>query len=262
MGIDKIILSCNEDPTYLHFWPHVAWAYKKIFPDVEIMLAFLTDRKENDPLVIEYKKYGTVKLFHIHPVIPQFAQAKMIRFILASQQDESVCYVDDVDLFPLSKTFITDKTDKRPNHSLLCVGGEVYHNNGCYPVSQMTAEGKIWKKFINPDNLEWPELMESYIKPVKYDRREDPMIKLDFANDNYFSDERLIRRLREENPVPVFEQKRGYENYLEATIDRATWQINEEKLFNHGYVNAHCGRPYDERDHVLLKEYITRNYGK
>lgn len=260
MDIDQIILSTNEDKTYLNFWPAVSYAYRKMFPDVTIKLAFLTNRGPMDPMVQEMSKHGEVVLFEPLSHIPEFSQAKMCRFVLASMQGTEVCYVDDIDLFPLRKDFITDKTEKRPDGALLCVGGEVYHNRGSYPVSQMTAEGYIWKKFINPKDMDWQNLMESWRGPVMFEPHEDPMCVMDFAADVYFSDERLLRRLIHNNPVSKHEMPRGYENYMEATIDRADWKINEEKLKAHGYVNAHCGRPYDPCDHELLFQYIRDNY--
>jgi len=259
--IDKIILSCNEDKTYSSFWIPVAQAYKKMFPECEIMLAFLTNRDESDPLVEEYRKYGTVKLFKPYSFFPEFGQAKMIRFLLASEQGDDVCYIDDIDLYPLKKSFITDKTSQRPKDHLLCVGGEVYNNNGCYPISQMTAEGYVWKSLINPKDLDFHNLLESYYKtPVKFDQRENIGCINDFAADLYFSDERLIRRLRDEVGVNVFEAKRGYVNFMDATIDRYDWQVNKVKLDNHGYENAHGTRPYNDEDYKYLVEYINNNY--
>ncbi len=260
--INQIILSTNEDPTYSTFWPAVSYAYKKMFPECTIHLAFLTDREENDPLVQEFRTHGKVTLFRPVKDIEEFGQAKMIRFILASEQGDDVCYIDDIDLFPLVKSFITDKTDKRPAGKLLCVGGEVYQNNGCYPVSQITAEGYVFKKFINPNNLSYPDLIHSFVGNVMFDRREDIKIELDFAKDNYFSDERLIRKLRTINPVPVFEQPRGYSDFLDATLDRYAWEVNADKLKNHGYVNAHGIRPYSKNveEYKPLLEYIDTNY--
>jgi len=264
-SFDKIILSCNEDPTYMSFWKPVATAYKKMFPDVEVHLAFLTYRAEDDPLVKEFREYGEVTLFKPTAGVQQFAQSKLIRYVLASEMGYDVCYIDDIDLFPLSKKFITDKTDQRPEFKLLCVGGEVYHNNGCYPVSQMTFEGWMWKKFINPKDYDWPNLIEYYerLDPVTvFDRRENVNIPMDFANDNYFSDERLLRRLIHDNPVPVFELHRGYEadKILEVTLDRMDWQVNIEKLNNGEYFNAHGLRPYDVEEYQPLVDYVNSTY--
>lgn len=243
-NIDQIILSANEDETYLDFWRPVSWAYKQIFPNVTIHLALLTKHHENSEFVNELREYGKVTVFNTIDGIPEFSQAKMIRFILASQQGSDVCYIDDIDLFPLVKSFITDKTDQRPKDHLLCVGGEVYNNNGCYPVSQMTAEGYIWKKFINPNNLRYVDLMNSYIKAPEFDFRENILLQTDFDKDSYFSDERLIRRLINKNPVDKFELPRGYRDFMESTIDRYDWKVDLEKLDNHGYFNAHGIRPF------------------
>ena len=263
--IDQIILSCNEDEKYMEFWEPVATAYKKIFPDVKLHLAFLTDRKEDDKLVRHFSKFGHITLFKPIKGLQEFTQAKLIRFILAAKQGEDVCYIDDIDLFPLKKTFITDKVSKRPKDHLLCVGGEVYNNNGCYPVSQMTAEGHIWKKFINPYDFRYEILIETWLSmPIIFDKREDLTIPLDFDQDSYFSDERFLRKLMRLNPVDKFELERGYSDFMAATLDRYDWkQFDQEKLNNHGYENAHGRRPYGkfQSDYVPLIEYINKNYG-
>ncbi len=270
--IDQVILSCNEDPIYRDFWPIVANAYKAM--GFEPHLAFLTDRAEFDPLVQEFRTHGRVTIFRPLPDIPEFGQAKMIRFILASMQGREVCYVDDIDLFPLQREFITSKIIQRPKDVLLCVGGEVYGFNGCYPVSQMTGEGYLWKRFINPANLTCHDLLRSWKGKYFYDERENISIQHEwdpsiggFKNDLYFSDERLLKRLLVENPVPKLELQRGYSDYLDATIDRATakngiWNYDRVKLKAGGFVNAHCARPVSEyREQIEpLTEYIKENY--
>jgi hypothetical protein len=272
--IDQVILSCNEDPVYSEFWPVVSAAY--VAMGFRPHLALLTNKHEFDPVIQEYRKYGQVTVFRPLPDIPEFGQAKMIRFILASMQKNDVCYIDDIDLYPLDRKFITDKVVKRPQNVLLCVGGEVYGFNGCYPISQMTGEGYLWRAFINPKDLNYSELLQSWKYEYFYDERErliTPVVydeKGGFKDDKYFSDERLLKRLLVNNPVPKLELKRGYDNYLDATIDRATvnqetgeWVYDREKLKNNGFVNAHCARPYSKfKDQMEpLINYIKENYG-
>lgn len=261
--IDQIILSANENKVYSEFWEPVASAYAKMFPGLKIHLAFLTNRLEDDDMVQHFRKFGKVTLFKPIPDMHEFTQAKLIRFILAARQGTDVCYIDDIDLYPLKKSFITGKTDKRPKDHLLCVGGEVYQNNGCYPVSQMTAEGYIWEQFINPLNLDYPALIESYLKMDQmFDKRENLNIRLDLTKDSYFSDERFIRKLLVYNPVDKFELERGYTDFMESTLDRYKWSIDFHKLNNHGYENAHGRRPYSfyKDDYAPLMDYIERNY--
>lgn len=270
--INQIILSCNEDPIYREFWPLVAKAYRTLLPRITVHLAFLTDRYEDDQMVTEMRRHGRVTLFRILPDIPEFGQAKMIRFILASEQMGDVCYIDDIDLIPLNDEFIITKVAQRPANVLLCVGGEVYGWNGCYPVSQMTAEGHVWKRFINPLGLTTPDLLRSWKDHVFYDNRENIMIKPvkdeatgGFVNDHYFSDERLLKRLLVDNPVPKLELKRGYDNFLDCTIDRATvdsktgiWKWDVEKLRRGEYVNVHGARAVSqfEADYKMIMDYL------
>jgi hypothetical protein len=261
--IDQVILSTNEDRTYMEFWEPVSKVYSKMLPGVKIHLAFLTDRSEDDELVKRFRTFGTVTLFKPVPDVPEFTQAKLIRFILASQQGSDVCYIDDIDLFPLRKEFITDKISKRPKDHLLCVGGEVYQNNGCYPVSQMTAEGYVWERFINPFRLPYPELIERYLEmEIMFDKRENLKISLDLLQDSYFSDERFLRKLMTYSPVDKFELERGYNDFMTATLDRYQWKLDQYKLNAHGYENAHGRRPYSifKEDYDPLMDYIERNY--
>lgn len=253
-----IILSANEDPKYFEFWPIVSEAYRKM--GYECHLAFLTWRHPDSASVRYLQKYGKVTTFKPQGDIAEFGQAKMIRFLLAATYEDEVCYIDDIDLFPLSKAFIEDKVKQRPKDTLLCVGGEVYQNNGCYPVSQMTAEGNVWKQFINPGQIPYDHLMEQWSQPGMFDPMEDISIKPDWSIWQCFSDEKLLRRLLFENPVPKFELPRGYDNFMESTLDRHDWKIDTGKLNNHGYVNAHCLRPYNAIAMAPLIQYINANY--
>jgi hypothetical protein len=254
-------MSCNEDPLYSSFWIPVAWAYKKMFPNVKVHLALLTSKGDRDDMVRTFRKYGEVTIFKPVSFVPEGSQAKMIRYILASEQGNDVCYLDDIDLFPLNKAFITDKIDQRPKDTVLCVGGEVYENNGCYPLSQMTVEGYVWKRFINPKNLNYSDLLTSWLREPMFDRRENMLLETDMAKDDYFNDEIVIKRLIHENPVPKKELQRGYRDFLEATIDRHDWTAwDKEKLKNHKYMNAHGIRPFDFLEYQPLVDYIKENY--
>ena len=121
----------------------------------------------------------------------------------------------------------------------------------------------MWKRFINPDGLDYDNIMEYYERlETKFDKRENVNIPMRWDRDEYFSDERLLRRLIADNPVPKFEMKRGYEQnaLLEVTLDRMDWMVNIDKLNNHEYENAHGIRPYDEKEYQPLIDYINNNY--
>lgn len=233
----NVILSSNENPNYWNFTPYVIEAYRCLGYNCTVGLVSWRGK---------YKP---------HPFMPEYAQAKLLRFYIATKM-EGVNYVDDIDLFPLSKAFIEDKVSQRKEGHLLCVGGEVYDYNGCYPVSQMTAEREVWERLMNPEKLPWHDWLDWLCKPVVFDECENPYIQPRPSEHIYFSDEKLIRRLLKENPVPIHMMERGYANVLDSTIDRMDWEIDVNKLNAGKYVNAHCQRPFNPNDLNRLLDYV------
>ena len=124
----------------------------------------------------------------------------------------------------------------------------------------MTAEGYVWKKLINPNNYSYIDLLNFwYREPARFDPRENIGVINNFGHDIYFSDERLIRRLRADSPIDIFEMERGYANFMDSTLDRYDWKVNVEKLNEHGYENAHGTRPYTYEHYKHLHDYINAN---
>lgn len=269
---DTVILSANEDPLYIDFWPDVAWAYKRMFPNVEVQLAFLTRREDDDPLVLDLAQHGTVWTYAPIPGVPEPNQAKMARHYLASKMGNKVVYINDVDLFPLSADWICEKTSQRPDGKFLLVGAEVYDAHtpeekdaSTAPASMMTGEGWLWKQFINPWDYTFQELMKFLADPERagkpHSRSEDITNDVYHENCGCFSDEHMIRRMMRMNPVPKHHVDRGYVTNVD-TLDRMGWRCDEGKLYRHEYLEAHMCRPrkdHPEKAEQLLK-YIEKTY--
>lgn len=266
LAIDKIILSSTDDAKYIDFWPLVSRAYAKILK-IPVLLAFVTEKEEHDEYVSYLRQFGEVVLFKPVEGIPVANQSKIARHYLASLQKENVCYIDDIDLFPLNKDFIVNKVADRPKWHLLCVGAEfwAYGNNGCFPVSQLTSEGLIFKDLFNPRNLSFSDLIKSFVGIKKFhEHKEDISNSLSSEDGNCFSDEYLIRYLRSVNPVKELHKTRGFD-WETQTIDRAFWKrFDQNKLDNHQYLFAHCVRPINfehNREKIQpLIDYVDKNY--
>jgi hypothetical protein len=270
---NKIVLSADENPTYIDFWPLVARAYQKMFPQIPVHLALVSSREESDPYIAKLREYGNVTIYKPVQDIPIFNQAKMARHFFASEQGDDVCYLDDIDLFPLSRDFIVNKVAGRPKDHLLCVGAEffAYGGNGCFSISQMTAEGNVFKRLFNPKDLPFDAFLRQFVKYHARDgyRRNDR--KEDISNTNppseafgpCFSDEYLIRALLLEKRVKTFHQPRGFD-WETQTVDRAWWgeRFQQSKLDNHEYIYAHCVRPYKGNEHLIqpLIDYVEKTY--
>jgi hypothetical protein len=248
---DRIIVS-SDDSDFKDFWPIVSRAWKKYFPDKKISLSFVTDKEEDHPVVVGLRKWGEVYLFPVIPNIPTPNQAKMYRHILAGQFNEEVCMIEDIDTIPLQKKFILDILSKRKKDHILRVGAEVYKgtkDEGKFPTSNLTAESYIFKKLINPENLDYDSLFKTWCNIRYYDHKESVNNTPDPTGSiGGFSDESLMRVLIKKyspNGDGVCEIDRGV-NIYHDWIDRSWWNIDLNRLKTDSYVLCNFLRPISE----------------
>ena len=90
---DRIIVSTDENPMFLQFVPIVAKAWSKYFPEKKLSIAFISDRSEDDELVVRMRNYADVRIFNTIPGIPTANQAKISRHILAAEYKDEVCMI-------------------------------------------------------------------------------------------------------------------------------------------------------------------------
>ena len=235
--MDRIILSTDENSTYLNFFPIVAKAWAKLF-DVPVSLAYVTNRTEDDPLVLKMRKYGDVHLFSKVEGVPPGNQAKMARFFLASTYLDEVCMVNDIDTAPLSTSYFDRVLSKYEDGKVLAVGGEVYDgtpHEGKFPIGEITATGKVFKELVNPNGFDFTTYIKSFRNIRMYDHKETILSP-------EFSDESLLRALFAITQVPVVHARRDV-NIHSDWIDRSWWNIDEDKLKSGGYVLVNFLRP-------------------
>jgi len=203
---DKVILSCDENPIFLPFAPLVLKAWHKFFPEVQIELGFVTNtnpeldsRTENMLDVLsKYHNVNITVLPTIEGVHPNNL-GKVGRLIVASMQGDAVCLLHDLDSLPLQREYMIKLVEQRKKDTMLCVhvpeiyGGDPY---GKFPMAPTTAEGYIFAQVVNPENLNYKDLIESWKDLEVHDGKEKinntPDIQYD---DRYFSDESLLRVL-------------------------------------------------------------------
>ena len=265
---DRVIVSSNEDPLYLDFWPLVAWTYRAMFPGLRVTLAFCSDRRESDPFVAELRQHGEVVLVPTTHDLPIANQAKMARYWVAMQEPETVAYLDDIDLIPLSREWLVSKVAPRPAGHLLFVGHDAYSEDpkGQTPVSQMTGEGRLFRQLVNPDGLALIDWLRSFIG--RTGRHEDIASRAhhegsacptdqEHLDTLLFSDEALLRSLRLERRVPEHHERRGYVTERD-TVDRSCWDAtNLDRK-----VHCHAIRPYGTQRHRIrpVLEYVRDTY--
>lgn len=260
MMFDRVILSSNEDPKYLQFWPIVSMAWKRLF-GVPSTLALISNRERDDPFILSLGNFGHVIVIPEINQIPTPNLAKVARHFAASLYEEEVCMINDIDLLPLQDGYVERIMRFRPPGFLLCVGADAYERTldaGKFPAGYMAAEGRVFHEFINPCELDFENLVQSWVGLRIFDHKEDIASAVHHENPECFSDESLVRALISRWPnARLAKINRGL-NVGTDTIDRSAWRIDMEKLKRGEYVEAHLFRPYEEYREQIdpLLEYL------
>lgn len=261
MRFDRIILSSDDNPKFIEFWPLIAKAWRTFFGDIEVWLALVAPEGKFD--LKELRKHGSVEHYEPVPGIPTGNQAKVARYFLASTwNDDSITMTNDLDLLPLQTTYVCNLLRKRPPGHLLTIGSELYTGPeaGKFTAGYLTAESLLWSALVNPLHFSWPLFIQSFVGLCVFDHKEDISRTVHHESPDTFSDESLLRALLKLNPVPVIHAPRGYDPYTARALCRANWKFDPKKLADGTYVEAHLLRPLSEhKDRIQpLIDYVNQ----
>lgn len=257
MKFDRVILSSNDNPKYIEFWPLVSKGWRTFFGDVDVWLALVAPEGKFD--LKELRKHGNVERYDPVPNIPTSNQAKVARYHLAATwNDDSVVMTNDLDLLPLQRAYV-DSFQRQPGY-LLAVGTELYigPESGKFTAGYLTAESSVWRTLVNPINFGWTLFVESFVGMRICDHKEDISRTVHHEDPDTFSDESLLRALLYLNPVPVVHRPVGFAPYTARALCRSNWKFDPVKLANGTYVEAHLLRPLSAHKERLqpLIEYL------
>lgn len=258
---ERVIVS-TDDSEFQKFWPMVSMAWGKFFPNVKLTCGFVTNRSEDDELVVKMREYGEVVLFPVIANIPTASQGKMTRLILATTFGDEICLIDDIDSIPMQSEYIknvfsAEACQSLKDGSLLALAADVYKNSphqGKFPMGYITGKGSTFKKFINPHSKDIKDLYSDWLDN-KIDGKES-VLNVPVEN---FSDESLVRYLIQQYPVDVYHVDRNCD-IQRYWIDRSWWNIDKTRLFEEDYVMCNFLRPYSvyEEYFEIIEEFLKK----
>ena len=118
------------------------------------VLGFITDRSENDPLVKRLKNFcDEIHLFKPYSDIHTGIQAKATRMWLASQYNDSICTLTDIDQYLFDFKWL--KKSIKPafdEQKFVEIGHNAYwgtREEGKFPMYYTTAPSYVFKKITN-----------------------------------------------------------------------------------------------------------------
>jgi len=261
---DKVIVSSNDNPKFINFWPLVSKTWKKFFPEIEVDLCFVTNRSLNDSFVLELKKYGNVYLYKQFSNIPAGNLGKVCRLYHASKQKNLVVSIHDIDSIPLQKNYLIETLKHRLKEHLCLIGSEYYSgvDSGKCPMVPTTAEGYIFDLLLQKKNNSWEEFIENIKNIHVYDKKESILASDDPISypDNHFSDESLVRVFRKTFNGNIQLLRRDVARPLNPKtdwIDRSNFNYDITKLYQGFYTECNMPRPLDLNIMKDIIKYIN-----
>lgn len=229
LGFDCVCVAADD--AFADFWPLVVAAWRRYFPEVQVVLAWTGSRARMPAM---NKNGNAVWMPCPWEGVPSANWAKVARYAVAgiSRHDQRCC-IHDIDSIPLCREYGERITAGRPGWHLQLVGAEVYAKDhpGKAPVSWMVGEAALFQR------------LTCAIQPGLHvhDAKEDLQ-----APASLFSDESLMRVLIERAGVQVHHRERGVDIHRDW-IDRSWMHLfDEQRLARGEYLEANLPRPLRE----------------
>lgn len=219
MKIDNVIMSSDDNPLYLDFWPIVSKIWEKRF-HINPVLIYFGNKKNISGTVI------------YHPPIknlPLDIQTLWSRYFYTSWFPNQINMVSDIDMIPISKNYFMDKLLQHDESSYI----HINTNEGrpmlssCYHI----AHEKTFKSF-----LELPPIFEESLKDLMsfgYKQYED-------TKSYWYVDEMYATFKLKNKPVTYLIRDTA------NRLDRSNWKYSKEDLELGKFIDCHCLRPYSK----------------
>ena len=175
MKIDKVIMSCNDNPFYSDYWPVVSRVWKEKI-GVEPVLVYFGDASKLS------QEYGTVVEMEKIESVPIYTQAQWGRFWYTQFEPETMWLISDIDMLPMNRDYFVTSVVDMPREIEPYVHyntnaefnqeieewklvGDCIHGGVCIPTCYSAGSGKLRKEMLDLvpsledsiNNLKWEE---------------------------------------------------------------------------------------------------------
>lgn len=248
LELKRVILSTNNDPNYIEFWPVVApiWTAMGLRPT----LALIAD--EDCPIDTSL---GDVVRFSPLPDVPESLQSQVIRLFLPILFPDDGCLISDIDMIPISRGYFFDGAWHCPDHGFLVYRNRAYENEESirYPMCYNAAKGSVFASVFGISSADQiPDMIRLWAS----------------AGLGWDTDEKLLHVYLQE-----WERKGGLLFRLGhggmPRLDRGNWNIDVNTLDITKYIDCHGPRPYskykesiDAVVEAIKKSFLSDSSGK
>lgn len=232
LKIDRVILSTNENPMYIEFWPLVANAWSQLI-GFRPTLALVADENTH----VDYSLGDVIRIQPI-PGIPTSLHAQVIRLLLPIYFEDETCIISDIDMIPISKDYFVNSVKDIPDDHFV-----IYRDHGYgkksrrFPMCYSAAKGKTFKEIFKIKSIE--DIPNKVIEWSK--------LKHGWATDEFV----LCQAIYKWNLFKSKCTRLHHTSMLPQRIDRSDWKYDKNKLKEGYYIDAHMLRPLSTFIHEI-----------
>lgn len=233
MKIEYCLLSCDDNPLYLDFWPVVSKVWKLRF-NITPILVYIGETNRNI-----LSDYGNVIYQQKIQYIPINIQSLWARYYYTSHFSKNVCIISDIDMIPISNKYFIDQfipfknddyihLDTNENRSML---------SSCYHV----ANGNTFSNHLMLGNT----FESSMIDLINWG------YSIYENNNSYWYVDELYatHKLKSKNIISLTRKSMD-------RLDRSDWNYKYDDIKNK-YIDCHCLRPYKDNK-VEIDELVDK----
>lgn len=234
LEIKRVIVSTNNHPEYIQFWPIVAklWSEAGFIPTLALIAE---DDVEVDTSI------GEVIRFRPIFGVPESLQAQTVRLLLPILFPNDGCLISDIDMLPVSRSYFKDGAARSADDAFLIYRDKAYSpSEPKYPMCYFAGRGDVFQKVF---------------KAETYEEIEPRIIEWFGEGHGWNTDEVVLYRCvcswEKDEGGPVCRLGHG----VGPRIDRLYWNLDRIDQLMGRSIDCHCPRPYS-----INKESIDKVY--
>jgi len=255
MIINKVIMSSDDNPMYLDFWPIVSKIWKLKF-NIEPILLYFGNNIDSIPC-----EYGTIIKMTTLNTLPISTQTQCARIWYAGQCNDEIVMTSDIDMLPISINYFINSIENISNDKYVHLNP--INNNTYYPICYHIAKSNTFKNILDlSDSFEQfinDLILFSKGKEHLTSSFEGMIFKGHFwALDEIFISHKL-NDYKENNDNTIIHLNR--DTTKNNRIDRSYWKYDIDSLNDDLYFDCHSIRPYNSYKNIIdtLVEHIMKN---
>jgi hypothetical protein len=240
MELKYAVVSSDSNPEYLHFWPYVAKAWKRI--GIEPVLLYIDKSPPSD----EVHQYGQVIYLESISEWGIAQQAQCIRFWAAKLLDAPFI-ISDIDMLPISAEYYKNGVASIGDKGLVSYSSDIikyrwYRTNPQYPMCYLAGDTQSFVDLLEMNDNSHQDFLRRLIR-----------MNIRFGTDQKFFYNQSIKN----GHIVITHLERCWieEKYATRRLDKAIWPKTDYKVEE--YIDCHLPRPLS-LNIVICKELFNK----